>query len=122
MSGMIYRMRHSIASVISGLKHLIAHVRSLSSHPPAAASMEGALWADAVRMVEEVLVLKLEPVYGGHGETREEAAWSRLVGGSLNKQGNVCMRFIFDSHKRSRALYLPTRIKKKKQFNVLLMF
>ena len=42
----------------------------LCSHPPAAASMEGAWWRDGILVVEVVLVPKMEPLHGGQRKTR----------------------------------------------------
>lgn len=43
---------------------------------------------------------------------KEEADQSRLVSGSFNKQGTLCMRLVLGSHKTGRTSQPPTRFLK----------
>ena len=43
-------------------------------------------------------------------QRQKEADHFRLVGDSVNKQGNVLMKLVLDSHKVSKSLHLSTRV------------
>ena len=52
------------------------------------------------------------PYAEGRESLKKEADYSRLVGGSFNKQGILHMRLVLGGPKTSRYLQLPTRILK----------
>ena len=56
--------------------------------------------------------LKLAPVHGGQGDTKEGADHSRLVGGRFNKQGNLHTRIVLGGCKTSGLPHLPPGILK----------
>lgn len=53
--------------------------------------------------------MKLTPYIEGKDKPKRKADYSRLVGGSFNKQGHLHSRLVLGGYKSSSSLHLPTR-------------